>query len=172
MNFLQRLEKQILIGDGAMGTLLYSFGKDSCFEELNVSHPEQIQSIHKAYIDAGADVIQTNTYAANYLKLQRYGLEDSVKEINSAAVKNAKIAAANKAFVLGTIGGNRGIKPNSITIEEIKRSFREQLYCLLFEEVDGILLETYYDLGELETVLTIARKETKLPIVAQVSLSE
>lgn len=172
MNFLQRLEKQILIGDGAMGTLLYSFGKDSCFEELNISHPEQIQSIHKAYIDAGADVIQTNTYAANYLKLQRYGLEDSVKEINSAAVKNAKLAAGNKAFVLGTIGGNRGIKPNSVPIEEIKRSFREQLYCLLLENVDGILLETYYDLGELETVLTIARKETKLPIVAQVSLSE
>jgi methionine synthase I (cobalamin-dependent)/5,10-methylenetetrahydrofolate reductase len=172
MNLLQRLEKQILIGDGAMGTLLYSFGKDSCFEELNISHPEQIQSIHKAYIDAGADVIQTNTYAANYLKLQRYGLEDSVKEINSAAVKNAKLAAGNKAFVLGTIGGNRGIKPNSVPIEEIKRSFREQLYCLLLEKVDGILLETYYDLGELETVLTIARKETKLPIVAQVSLSE
>jgi homocysteine S-methyltransferase len=172
MNFLQRLEKQILIGDGAMGTLLYSFGKDSCFEELNISHPEQIQSIHKAYIDAGADVIQTNTYAANYLKLQRYGLEDSVKEINSAAVKNAKLATGNKAFVLGTIGGNRGIKPNSVPIEEIKRSFREQLYCLLLENVDGILLETYYDLGELETVLTIARKETKLPIVAQVSLSE
>jgi methionine synthase / methylenetetrahydrofolate reductase(NADPH) len=173
MNFLQRLEKQILIGDGAMGTLLYSFGKDSCLEELNISHPEQIQSIHKAYIDAGADVIQTNTYAANYLKLQRYGLEDSVKEINSAAVKNAKLAAAgNKAFVLGTIGGNRGIKPNSVPIEEIKRSFREQLYCLLLEKVDGILLETYYDLGELETVLTIARKETKLPIVAQISLSE
>jgi methionine synthase / methylenetetrahydrofolate reductase(NADPH) len=172
MNFLQRLEKQILIADGAMGTLLYSFGKDSCFEELNLSHPEQIQSIHKAYIDAGSDVIQTNTYAANYLKLQRYGLEDSVKEINSAAVKNAKIAAGNNAFVLGTMGGNRGIKPNSISIEEIKRSFREQLYCLLLDAVDGILLETYYDLGELETVLTIARKETKLPIIAQVSLSE
>lgn len=172
MNFLQKLEKQILIGDGAMGTLLYSYGKDSCAEELNVSHPEQIQSIHQAYIEAGADVIQTNTYAANYLKLQRYGLEDSVKEINSAAVNNAKIAAGNRAFVLGTIGGNRGIKPNSIPIEEIKRSFREQLYCLLFEKVDGILLETYYDREELETVLTIARKETKLPIIAQVSLSE
>ncbi|MCQ6278916.1 bifunctional homocysteine S-methyltransferase/methylenetetrahydrofolate reductase [Bacillus sp. EB600] len=172
MNFLKKLEKQILIGDGAMGTLLYSFGKDSCFEELNLSHSEQIQSIHSAYIEAGADVIQTNTYAANYLKLQRYGLEDSVKEINSAAVKNAKKAAQDNAYILGTIGGNRGIKPNSITIEDIKRSFREQLYCLLLEEVDGIILETYYDRTELETVLTIARKETTLPIIAQVSLLE
>jgi methionine synthase I (cobalamin-dependent)/5,10-methylenetetrahydrofolate reductase len=172
MSFLEKLQNQILIADGAMGTLLYSYGTDCCFEELNLSQPEQIQHIHQAYIDAGADLIQTNTYAANYLKLTRYGLEDSVKEINSSAVRNAKAAAAGNAYVLGTIGGNRGIKPNSITIEEIKRSFREQLYCLLLEGVDGILLETFYDLEELETVLTIARKESKLPIIAQVSLQE
>jgi methionine synthase / methylenetetrahydrofolate reductase(NADPH) len=172
MTFLEKLKNQILIGDGAMGTLLYSFGKDSCLEELNLSHPEKIQEIHKAYIKAGADVIQTNTYAANYLKLQRYGLEDSVKAINSAAVQNAKLAAQENAYVLGTIGGNRGIKPSTLSIEELKRSFREQLYCLLLEGVDGILLETFYDFEELETVLTIARKETKLPIIAQVSLHE
>lgn len=172
MTFLEKLKNQIIIGDGAMGTLLYSFGKDSCLEELNLSHPEKIQEIHKAYIEAGADVIQTNTYAANYLKLQRYGLEDSVKAINSAAVQNAKIAAHENAFVLGTIGGNRGIKPSALSIEELKRSFREQLYCLLLEGVDGILFETFYDLEELETVLTITRKETKLPIIAQVSLQE
>jgi methionine synthase I (cobalamin-dependent)/5,10-methylenetetrahydrofolate reductase len=172
MSFLEKLKNQILIADGAMGTLLYSYGTDLCFEELNLSQPLQIQNIHKAYINAGADVIQTNTYAANYLKLQRYGLEDSVKEINSAAVRNAKLAAGTSAYVLGTIGGNRGIKPNSVTIEEIKRSFREQLYCLLLEGVDGILLETFYDFEELETVLSIARKETNLPIISQVSLQE
>ncbi|MGG3564180.1 bifunctional homocysteine S-methyltransferase/methylenetetrahydrofolate reductase [Neobacillus rhizosphaerae] len=173
MSFLEKLKNQILIADGAMGTLLYSYGKDSCLEELNLSQSEHIQSIHQAYIDAGADVIQTNTYAANYLKLQRYGLEDSVKEINSAALANAKRAAAKKhAYVLGTIGGNRGIKPDSITLEELKRSFREQLYCLLLEGVDGLLLETFYDLEELETILTIARKETNLPIIAQVSHQE
>ncbi|CAH2714870.1 Bifunctional homocysteine S-methyltransferase/5,10-methylenetetrahydrofolate reductase [Neobacillus rhizosphaerae] len=172
MSFLEKLNNQILIADGAMGTLLYSYGTDCCFEELNLSQPEQIQNIHKAYIDAGADVIQTNTYAGNYLKLQRYGLEDSVKEINSAAVRNAKKAAQNNAYVLGTIGGNRGIKPDSISIEELKRSFREQLYCLLLEGVDGLLLETFYDLEELEIILTIARKETKLPIIAQLSHQE
>jgi len=172
MTFLDKLKNQILIGDGAMGTLLYSFGVDTCSEELNLSQAEQIQNIHRAYIDAGADVIQTHTYAANYLKLQRYGLEDSVKEINSAAVRNAKKAAQSNAYVLGTIGGNRGIKTSSITIEELKRSFREQLYCHLLEGVDGLLFETFYDLEELETVLTIARKETKLPIIAQVSLQD
>lgn len=172
MSLLDQLKNEILIADGAMGTLLYSYGTDCCFEELNLSQPEQIQTIHRAYIDAGADVIQTNTYAANYLKLQRYGLEDSVKEINSAAVRHAKAAAQTNAYVLGTLGGNRGIKPDSVTIEEIKRSFREQLYCLLLEGVDALLLETFYDIEELETVLTIARKETTLPIVAQVSLQE
>lgn len=172
MSFLTKLEKQILIGDGAMGTLLFSYGKDICIEELNLSKPEQIVSIHQAYIDAGADIIQTNTYAANYLKLARYGLEDSVKGINTAAVKIAKEAAEEKTYILGTIGGNRGIKPSSIPLSEIKRSFREQLHCLLSEGVDGILFETFYDREEIETVLEIARRETELPIIAQISVQE
>ncbi|WP_449537371.1 bifunctional homocysteine S-methyltransferase/methylenetetrahydrofolate reductase [Ferdinandcohnia sp. Marseille-Q9671] len=182
MSLLKKFETQIVIGDGAMGTLLYSYGAGSCFEELNLSQPEQIQNIHRAYIEAGADVIQTNTYAANYLKLGRYGLEDSVKSINSAAVRHAKKAlqAQNEnsnqyqkqVYVLGTLGGNRGVKASSIKLDEIKRSFREQLYCLLLEGVDGLILETFWDLEELETVLTIARKETKLPIIAQVSHQE
>ncbi|MGA4719976.1 bifunctional homocysteine S-methyltransferase/methylenetetrahydrofolate reductase [Fictibacillus nanhaiensis] len=164
-------QNKILIGDGAMGTLLYSYGSDFCYEELNLSQEEQIYNIHRAYLDAGADIIQTNTYAANYSKLERYGLQDHVKEINKAAVHIARKAAHNE-YVVGTIGGIRGIKPNSISLDEIKRSFREQLYCLLMENVDGIQLETYYDLEELETVLEIARKETSLPIIAQVSLQE
>src|SRR3954452_11542720 len=175
MNFLKRMENEILIADGAMGTLLYSYGKDSCLEQLNLSHPEQIIGIHKAYLDAGADIIQTNTYAANYLKLSRYGLEDSVKEINSAAVTLAKQAVAStqtNAYIVGSIGGNRGINPRIVSLDEIKKSFHEQLSCLLVEGVDGILLETYYDLEELETVLSIARKETDLPIIAQVSMHE
>jgi methionine synthase / methylenetetrahydrofolate reductase(NADPH) len=172
MSFLQRLKNEILIADGAMGTLLHSYGTDSCFEEYNLSRPEDIVRIHQAYIDAGADIIQTNTYAANYLKLQRYGLEDHVKEINSLGVQLAQKAANDQTIILGTIGGNRGIRPNNVSLEEIKRSFREQLYCLLLEGVDGILLETYYDFDELETVVTIARKETDLPLIAQVTLHE
>ncbi len=172
MSFLSKLENKILIGDGAMGTLLYSYGIDSCIEELNLSNPEKILSVHQAYINAGADIIQTNTYAANYLKLARYGLEDSVKEINTAAVKIAKKAVSDTSYVLGTIGGNRGVRPNSLALDEIKRSFREQLYCFLLEGVDGIMLETYYDLEEMEAVLEIARRETELPIVTQLSMQE
>ncbi|MED5051838.1 bifunctional homocysteine S-methyltransferase/methylenetetrahydrofolate reductase [Anoxybacillus rupiensis] len=170
MGFLEELQKRIIIADGAMGTLLYSHGIDRCFEELNLSKPEDIIHIHEAYLDAGAEVIQTNTYGANYMKLARYGLEDDVKEINRAAVKLAKQAASGRAYVLGTIGGLRTFKKSAITLEEVKRTFREQLYVLLHEEVDGILLETYYDLEELQTVLAIARKETTLPIIAHVTL--
>jgi methionine synthase I (cobalamin-dependent)/5,10-methylenetetrahydrofolate reductase len=172
LGFLDDLAQQILIADGAMGTLLYSHGIDSCFEELNLSRQEEILHIHKAYIEAGATVIQTNTYGANYVKLARYGLEDQVKEINQAAVRIAKQAAKGRAYVLGTIGGLRSIKKTAITLEEVKRTFREQLYALLSEDVDGLLLETYYDLEELLTVLPIARKETNKPIIAHVTLHE
>ncbi|HET7521809.1 MAG TPA: bifunctional homocysteine S-methyltransferase/methylenetetrahydrofolate reductase [Bacillales bacterium] len=172
MGILTDLRDNVLVADGAMGTLLYANGIDSCFEELNLSHPEQVSAVHKAYLDAGARVIQTNTYAANDLKLSRYGLGDSVKAINVKAVRLAKEAAGNRAYVLGTIGGIRGIKKGTATLEDIKSSFRSQLSCLLSEELDGILLETYYDLEELRTVLAVARRETDLPIVANVSLHE
>jgi methionine synthase I (cobalamin-dependent)/5,10-methylenetetrahydrofolate reductase len=172
VGLLQDLKERILIADGAMGTLLYSHGVDRCFEELNLSKPEDILHIHEAYIAAGAEVIQTNTYGANYVKLARYGLEDEVPAINRAAVRLAKQAARNKAYVLGTIGGLRSINKSAVSIEEVKRTFREQLFVLLNEDVDGLLLETYYDLEELETVLAIARKETDKPIIAHVSLHE
>ncbi|WP_163528718.1 bifunctional homocysteine S-methyltransferase/methylenetetrahydrofolate reductase [Halobacillus ihumii] len=172
MNLREALQDKTVVGDGAMGTLLYSYGIDQCFEELNLSHPDEVLYVHQAYVNAGADIIQTNTYGANYIKLARYGLEDKVKEINTAAVRLAKQAATDNTYVVGTIGGIRGIKKQAVSLEEIKRTFREQLYCLLFEEVDGILLETFYDLEELITVLEIARKETTLPIIAQVSMHE
>ncbi|WP_096436832.1 bifunctional homocysteine S-methyltransferase/methylenetetrahydrofolate reductase [Alteribacter populi] len=172
MGFLQELEKKILIGDGAMGTLLYAHGVDRCFEELNLTHDEQISQIHRAYIRAGADLIQTNTYGANYEKLSRYGLEDSVQAINRAAVKIAKKAAEDQAYILGTIGGIRSIKKTDLSVKEITRGFREQLHSLLHEGVDGILLETYYDLEELLAVLNIVKNETALPVIAQLSLHE
>lgn len=80
MGLLEDLKHQVLIGDGAMGTLLYSYGIDRCFEELNVSKPEEIKRIHEAYVQAGAHIIQTNTYGANYIKLSRHGLEDETKK--------------------------------------------------------------------------------------------
>jgi len=172
MPFLEDLKKNILVADGALGTLLYSYGIDHCFEELNISHAEQIEYIHRSYIDAGSKVIQTNTYGANFEKLLRYGLEDQVKAINSRAAQIAKKAAGEQAYVLGTIGGIRGVKKKATSLTDIKKYFVEQAYALLDEQVDGLLLETYYDLEELKTVLELARSFTSLPIVAQVSLHE
>ncbi|MBY0030150.1 bifunctional homocysteine S-methyltransferase/methylenetetrahydrofolate reductase [Priestia aryabhattai] len=172
MGLLEDLKSKILIGDGATGTLLYSHGIDSCFEELNITKPEEVSRIHRAYVEAGANVIQTNTYAANYQKLARYGLEDSVKDINVAGVKLAKQAAKDQAYVVGTLGGIRSFQKNAISLEEVKRSIREQMFWLLNEGVDGLLFETYYDFEELKTVLNLARKETDKPIITHVSLHD
>lgn len=170
------LSKRVLVADGAMGTLLYQFGTQRSVEELNLSHPESIQKIHEEYIKAGADIIQTNTYAANYLKLERYGLQEKVLQINKAAVENAKAARKNHpVFILGTIGGIYSPgerKLNEASIEEVKRSFKEQLYALLLAGVDGILLETYYDLNELCEMLKVAKEATDLPIIANVTMQE
>ena len=171
MGLLQDLQNRVLIADGAMGTLLYSYGIDRCFEELNLSKEDEVKRVHEAYVQAGADIIQTNTYGANYIKLSRYGLEEETKRINTKALQIAK-AAAGSAYVLGTIGGIRTFNKNAYSLDEIKRSFREQLYILLNEEPDGLLLETYYDIEEAKAVLEIARKETALPIVMNVSMHE
>lgn len=172
MSLLKDLQERILIADGAMGTILYSHGVDRSFDELSVTHPEQIQHVHEAYIEAGADIIQTNTYGANYIKLARYGIEDQVKKINEKAVQIAKKASNGRVHVLGNIGGINGAQAILGSEEEIKRSFREQLYCLLLEGVDGLILETYYNLDELKTVLQIAREETDIPIITNVSMQE
>ncbi|WP_368652484.1 bifunctional homocysteine S-methyltransferase/methylenetetrahydrofolate reductase [Ornithinibacillus sp. 4-3] len=171
MSLLDSLKERILIADGAMGTVLYSHGVKTCFEELNLTSAEQVQLVHEAYINAGAEVIQTNTYGANYIKLAQYGLEEKVKKINEAAVNLAKNASKGKAHILGTIGGIHGSQFEE-SEEEIKRSFKEQLYSLLLSGVDGILLETYYNFDELSIVLEIAREETNLPIIANVSMHE
>lgn len=175
MSFLEDLKSKIIVGDGAMGTMLYAHGVDRCFEELNLSKPNDVLRVHEAYIQAGANLIQTNTYGANDIKLSRYGLEDDIRQINKQAVeiaKQAAKAAIAPTYVFGTIGGIRSFKKSAQSLDDLKRNFREQLYVLLNENVDGILLETYYDLEEMTTVLKIARKETNKPIIANVSLHE
>ncbi|MBM7646806.1 homocysteine S-methyltransferase [Scopulibacillus daqui] len=172
MGLIDELKTNILIADGAMGTMLYANGIDRCFEELNLSEPEQVLNVHMAYIDAGARVIQTNTYAANALKLARYGLERDVKTINKEAVRIARKAAGNRSYILGTIGAIRGVEKERVNLSDIKESFIEQFSVLMEENVDGIILETYYDFEELTEVLAIARKETELPVIAQLSVHE
>lgn len=173
MSLLRDLKTKTLVGDGAIGTFLYLSGLDRCFEELNISLPGKVQQVHASYIEAGSQVIQTNTYAANKLKLARYGIDHQVAVINEKAVQIAKEAALQKnIYVLGTMGGIRGFQKRAHSIDEIVYSFEQQLSSLLNSEIDGLLLETFYDFEELSTCLDIARKKTNLPIVAHVSLDE
>ena len=143
VKLLDLLSKGIVIGDGAVGTLLHSHGLQSSFEELNISDPDLIISIHKQYVAAGADVIQTNTYGANEAKLRMYGLENQVTEINRAAVKLAKASVTDRNAILGTIGGMKHI--GAVTTTDMEREFMllEQASALLEEQVDGLLLETF-----------------------------
>ena len=150
MDFRRELKERILIGDGAMGTLFYLRGIDNCYEELNCTEPDQIEAIHRAYLEAGADILQSNTYGANFHKLKRYGLEDEVSQINRQGIAIAKKVAKDKAFVFGTIGSNKEYSKIRYKPEDIKRPFREQLYSLLIENPDGLLFETYYDLENFE----------------------
>ncbi|MFJ3390673.1 bifunctional homocysteine S-methyltransferase/methylenetetrahydrofolate reductase [Lysinibacillus sp. NPDC086135] len=173
MGLLERLKTHVLTADGAIGTVLYGYGLEYCHEEMNVQRPELIEKIHREYIAAGADIIQTNTYGANAIKLARYGLESRVQQYNEAAITIAKRAATDGGqFVLGTIGGIRGIRKSDATLEEILATIDEQATVLLAGNPDGLLLETYYDFEELTATLSMLRAKTKLPIIAQVSMHE
>lgn len=170
---LERLKTDILVADGAMGTLLYANGLDNCYEAYNLTHPEKVLAIHKAYIDAGADVIQTNTYAAKRHRLGGYGYGDKIKEINQAGVKIARQAAGEDTFVLGTVGALRGLKQCDLTLDEIIQETLEQVgYLLETKEIDGLLFETYYDEEEIIEVLKAVRPLTDLPIITNISLHE
>lgn len=169
--FLTQLKNNVLVADGAIGTILYSEGLDTCPEAYNLSHPDKVERIHRSYIEAGADVIQTNTYGANFEKLKRFGLEDKVKAIHQAAVRIAKKAANKDTYILGTVGGFRGIKQEDISLQTILYHTEIQIDTLIEEGVDALLFETYYDLEELTNVISRTRKKYDIPIIAQLTAS-
>lgn len=172
-NLLERLENNVLVADGAMGTTLYSNGLESCHEYNNISNPSAVEEIHRTYIEAGADIIQTNTYAAKKCQLKTYGYEDKFEEINIRAAEIARSAAGEKTFVLGTIGAIRGLRECELTLESIVNETLDQVKVLLStEKIDGLLFETYYDQEEIRTILSEVRKLTDLPIITNISLLE
>lgn len=173
MGLLDELKTRILTADGAMGTLLYSYGIEYCNEELNLQRPEIVEKIHLDYINAGADIIQTNTYGANALKLARYGLESQVAEINKAAIDIANRAATpGGQFVFGTIGGIRGIRKSDASLQEIIAMVDQQANQLLEGDPHGLLLETYYDFEELAATVKHLKTITDTPLIAQVSMHD
>ncbi len=168
---LKALQNNVLVADGAMGTILYSEGLDTCPEAYNLTHPEKVEHIHRSYIEAGADVIQTNTYGANFEKLKPFGLEHKVKAIHQAAVAIAKRAARPDTFILGTVGGFRGVKQGELSLSAIQYHTEIQVDTLIESGVDGLLFETYYDLTELIRVITQTRQNYNIPIIAQLTAS-
>lgn len=172
-NLLERLEQDVLVADGAMGTALYSNGLESCHEYNNISNPDSVEKIHKAYIEAGADIIQTNTYAAKKCQLKTYGYEDKFEEINIRAAEIARKAAGENTFVFGTIGAIRGLRECELSLETIVNETLDQVKVLLSTgKIDALLFETYYDQEEIRAVLTEVRKLTDLPIITNISLLE
>lgn len=169
--FLKKLQNNVLVADGAMGTILYSEGLDTCPEAYNLTHPEKVERIHRSYIEAGADVIQTNTYGANFEKLKVFGLEHKVKEIHKAAVQIAKKAANNDTFILGTVGGFRGVKQDELSLSTIQYHTENQIDTLVDEGLDALLFETYYDLEELTGIIVSTKRKYDIPIVAQLTAS-
>jgi homocysteine S-methyltransferase len=176
-DFNSRLQKAILIADGAMGSLLHeSVGPQRCFEELNSAQPEAVFRVHRAYIGAGATLIETNTFGANRLKLAAMGLADDVARINQAGVKIAREAregAPHEVLIAGSIGPTGIIRHMSeASVEELRAAFREQAQALEERGVDLFLLETFSDLEELVAAIDAIRAFSKLPIIAEMTFSE
>ncbi|HYF39803.1 MAG TPA: bifunctional homocysteine S-methyltransferase/methylenetetrahydrofolate reductase [Gemmatimonadales bacterium] len=162
--------------DGAMGTMLYSRGVfvNVCYDELSRSQPALVQEVHEAYVQAGAEILETNTFGANPVKLSSHGLDEDTEDINCAAARLARRAANGKALVVGAIGplGIR-LEPWGPTArQEAIGLFTRQVRGLLDGEVDGFILETFSDLQELEAALCAVRPLSKLPVIAQMSVGQ
>jgi methionine synthase I (cobalamin-dependent)/5,10-methylenetetrahydrofolate reductase len=174
--FLQELDNRVLVCDGAMGTMLYARGifLNRSFDELNLTQPDLVAEVHKDYARAGADVIETNTFGANRVKLEAFGLADRVHAINLQGAKIARHAARDQAYVAGAIGplGIR-IEPWTKTgVDEAEEYFREQVRALCEGGVDVFVLETFRDVNEIGAAIKAVRSVCNLPIVAQMTTEE
>lgn len=166
---LDRLHAQVIVGDGAMGTVLQHHGVAQPYEHINVTHPDLVRDVHRQYLDAGANLIETNTFGANRVKLAAFALEDQVVAINRAGARLAREAANGKALVAGSIGPcGKALAPvGAIDPALAERAFREQAEALLAEDVDLILLETFNDIDELRVAYRVVRELADAAIIAQ-----
>jgi homocysteine S-methyltransferase len=174
--FLDALDSRVLVCDGAMGTLLYAQGVfiNRCFDALNLTDPSRISAVHDEYVRAGADVIETNTFGANRIKLRSFGLADQMREINRAGAQLARKAAGKNVYVAGAIGplGLR-IEPwGKTAADEAEAYFREQAEALVEGGVDLLMLETFRDLNEIVAAIAAVKRSCALPIVAQMTIED
>jgi homocysteine S-methyltransferase len=175
--FLDMLAERPILFDGAMGSLLYERGvfHNRSYDEINLSQPDLVQSIHRDYVAAGADVIETNTFGANRLALRKHNEADRVEEINQAAVKNARAAIGDRAYLAGAIGPT-GLRFSLATEEERKAgiaALAEQARILAKAGVDLLCLETFDSIQEMEAAVPACRAAAPgLPLVAQMVFSQ
>ncbi len=176
---LEQLQQGPLLCDGAMGTLLYSRGVtyDQCFDALNLTNPDLIQSIHSEYLGAGAQIIETNTFGANRVKLEAHNLGGEVRKINFRAARialEAREISGRPAFIAGAVGptGRPLQAPDEHRLSELRAIFREQIEALQEGGVELLILETFSSLAELRQAVLAAKEVGGLPIVAQMSFYE
>ena len=175
-SFLSELDRRVLVCDGAMGTMLYARGifLNRSFDELNLTKPDLVSEVHEIYIRHGSDVIETNTFGANRVKLGVFGLGDQVHEVNLRGARLARHAARDQAWVAGSIGplGVR-VEPWGRTgVDEAEAIFAEQARALVEGGVDLFVLETFRDVNEMSAAIRGVRSVCSLPIVAQMTTEE
>ncbi len=179
MNLLEIISQKTLLADGAMGTVLHSRGVsfDKCFDELNLNNPAAVADIHREYIEAGAQLIITNTFGANRFKLGKHGLQSQLKEINRAGVELARRAVAasfkENVLVAGDVGplGVRIAPYGRVKPEEAYAAFAEQIKALAEAGVDLIVIETMSDLYEIQEAIKAAKESCNLPVIASVTFT-
>lgn len=162
------LARAPLITDGALGTQLQARGLETgeCPDAWNLSHPDRVEEVARAYVEAGSDIILTNTFRANRLALTGYGLADKTKEVNRAAVELARRAAAGQAKVFASIGpSGKMLVMGDVSEDDLRTAFSEQVRALAEAGVDGIAIETMTDVAEAKLAVAAAR-DIGLPVVA------
>src|SRR5205807_3662113 len=174
--FPDALDERVLVCDGAMGTMLYAKGVfiNKSFDALNLTQPDLVAEVHQEYVRAGADIVETNTFGANRIKLGSFGVADKLAAINTQGAKIARHATREQAYVAGAIGplGIR-IEPYGKTgVDEAEEYFREQARGLVEGGVDLFVLETFRDVNEIGAAIRAVRSVGDLPIVAQMTTEE
>lgn len=174
--FQEYINENLVLLDGAMGSLIYEKGVfiDKCYDELNMSRPELIRSIHEEYIRAGAKVIETNTYGANRFKLKSHNLQDQIEEINSKGVELAREASGENVYVAGSMGPlGEELQPlGEIALEQVYDAYKEQAEYLNNAGVDLFIIETIQDIREMEQAILAIRSVSELPVVAMMTVGE
>jgi methionine synthase I (cobalamin-dependent)/5,10-methylenetetrahydrofolate reductase len=174
--FLERIAEGVVVCDGAVGTMLYARGifLNRCFDELNLSGPNIVREVHEEYLEAGADVIETNTFGAQRFKLGPHGLEQQVRKINREGARIAREAAHGRGLVAGSIGplGKPLVPFGQITVEEAVSAYQEQVEGLVEGGVDLFIIETMPSLDQARAALTAVRAISELPVVVSLTFNE